>query len=1215
MDNLAADFSINPNNPLNAEYEINESNSFGCTFELFAAGTVWGNIDGDINNQTDLINILNNKVDVSSFEDLSQTVTNNYNELSSSLTALTETVGNNYTVLDGKINALSTTVNNNYSILDNRLDTAEGSILNLTDTVSDNYTELNNKIITNTDNITSIDNTISTFGDIVTYNAANFATSAQGVLADTALQSGDNISELVNDVGYITSASLPTNYVPNTRTINGYALSSNITLNYSDVGALSALTTINDLTTTAQQNALNSGATTTNIGQITTNANNISGIQNLIPSQATTSNQLADKSFVNSSIATNTAYFIGTFNSVAELEAYTGTLTNNDYAFVATTDSSGNTLYDRYKWNGSEWLFEYELNNSSFTAVQWSAINSGATSANISQIATNTNDITDLQTNKQDTLTAGANIQINNNIISATDTTYTAGTGISIVNGVISNTQTSAEWGNIQGTLSNQTDLQSALNAKYDASNPNGYISGINSTDIITALDYTPYNATNPDGYITSADLPTNYVTTDTDQNITGVKTFVGDKRLKFKAANSNSKMGFTAYDSSNREVGYLEAQGNGNASHKCRLGVYDTNTGLYDNVLGFEYYKAKGSDNALHRYNLLCPPLYPSTTDQSFYIPMAITDGSSTVVADNKGSINISTLLPDTSNFVTNSNLTTTLEDYTLSASLATVATSGSYNDLTNKPAIPAAQVQSDWNQTDSTAVDYIKNKPTIPSGVVVDQTFDGTSANAQSGIAIEGELANYQSKLVSGTNIKTVNNTSLLGGGNIDTSDVFIAEYGVTSFSDIQTAHNAGKAIFCKGGHFNFTSLFTLNNSLATFFSFGASANALIYKCTSSSVWTTEIYYAEQTSNKVTSISSSSTDTQYPSAKCVYDELQNVYRKRNIGEIITSTIPLAEAGLHLLDGSLISGSGIYADFVNYIAGIYDSNANYFCTESEWWQSMAAYGVCGKFVYDSVNNTVRLPKITGIMQATTDPTVLGDVVEAGLPNITGSITNFWSQADNTTIGALRSIEGGNSKKGTTGSNNTYTISFDASRSNAIYGNSSTVQPQTIKTYVYIVIATTTKTEIEVDIDNIATDLNGKADTDLVNLSSAGQKVIDGQWVLNYHSDISTTASASSTTVDISSYLPDDNYKYEVMIYVSVGYSSSNGGVAVGTVASPYSNPCFRVRGWVTTNAREFHGTGILPVGTERTLYTQRTVAMSSFHFDFIGYRRIGTNI
>ena len=47
-----------------------------------------------------------------------------------------------------------------------------------------------------------------------------------------------------------------------------------------------------------------------------------------------------------------------------------------------------------------------------------------------------------------------------------------AGTGISVTgtypNFTIANTQTSAQWGNITGTLSSQTDLQNALNAKQD---------------------------------------------------------------------------------------------------------------------------------------------------------------------------------------------------------------------------------------------------------------------------------------------------------------------------------------------------------------------------------------------------------------------------------------------------------------------------------------------------------------------------------------------------------------------------------------------------------------------------------------------------------------------------------------------------------------------------------------------------------------------------
>lgn len=43
----------------------------------------------------------------------------------------------------------------------------------------------------------------------------------------------------------------------------------------------------------------------------------------------------------------------------------------------------------------------------------------------------------------------------------------------------------------------------------------------------------------------------------------------------------------------------------------------------------------------------------------------------------------------------------------------LATVATSGSYNDLSDKPDIPGQQVQSDWTETDATSPAYIKNKP----------------------------------------------------------------------------------------------------------------------------------------------------------------------------------------------------------------------------------------------------------------------------------------------------------------------------------------------------------------------------------------------------------------------------------------------------------------------------------------------------------------------
>ena len=63
----------------------------------------------------------------------------------------------------------------------------------------------------------------------------------------------------------------------------------------------------------------------------------------------------------------------------------------------------------------------------------------------------------------------------------------------------------------------------------------------------------------------------------------------------------------------------------------------------------------------------------------------------------------------------------------------LATVASSGSYNDLSNRPTIPAEQIQSDWNQASSSAKDYIKNKPTIPSDaddIGYDNTESGLTA-----------------------------------------------------------------------------------------------------------------------------------------------------------------------------------------------------------------------------------------------------------------------------------------------------------------------------------------------------------------------------------------------------------------------------------------------------------------------------------------------------
>lgn len=46
----------------------------------------------------------------------------------------------------------------------------------------------------------------------------------------------------------------------------------------------------------------------------------------------------------------------------------------------------------------------------------------------------------------------------------------------------------------------------------------------------------------------------------------------------------------------------------------------------------------------------------------------------------------------------------------------------------IKNKPSIPAAQIQSDWNQSDDTKLDFIKNKPSVPDAVVANPSDEAT-------------------------------------------------------------------------------------------------------------------------------------------------------------------------------------------------------------------------------------------------------------------------------------------------------------------------------------------------------------------------------------------------------------------------------------------------------------------------------------------------------
>jgi hypothetical protein len=73
------------------------------------------------------------------------------------------------------------------------------------------------------------------------------------------------------------------------------------------------------------------------------------------------------------------------------------------------------------------------------------------------------------------------------NYIQAGSNITLTGSGTLLSPYVINGSAASAVWGGITGTLSNQTDLQNALNAKYDASNPSSYITAAALSPYLTS--------------------------------------------------------------------------------------------------------------------------------------------------------------------------------------------------------------------------------------------------------------------------------------------------------------------------------------------------------------------------------------------------------------------------------------------------------------------------------------------------------------------------------------------------------------------------------------------------------------------------------------------------------------------------------------------------------------------------------------------------------
>lgn len=306
-------------------------------------------------------------------------------------------------------------------------------------------------------------------------------------------------------------------------------------------------------------------------------------------------------------------------------------------------------------------------------------------------------------------------------------------------------------------------------------------------------------------------------------------------------------------------------------------------------------------------------------------------------------------------------------------------------------------------------------------------------------------------------------------------------------------------------------------------------------------------------------------------------------------LGTIIPSTVPITDSCFHLLDGSTIAQTGMYAAFATYLKSLQTTYPNLFTTETNWQTIVETNGECGKFVIDDTAGTIRLPKIVNFIQGTISLSTIGDAVAPGIPNIYGKAT-FYKLDNNTSSisssGALSVSNSNTSSHAGAGSSQTerrVNLTLDASKYNSLYGASTTVQPRSILYPYYIVLATAVKTQTVVDIDTIATDVNNKLNKNdivrypIIHKRSASTEEKNAWWYTIYNDGWKEcgghiTGSGTSQTINLP--LPDNGFSDTTWTLATAEWASGSsititdddtGGVDFGIMFSNKTNSSIRV--------------------------------------------------
>jgi len=444
----------------------------------------------------------------------------------------------------------------------------------------------------------------------------------------------------------------------------------------------------------------------TSLGKADTAIQDISGKQDI----ATLDNDVAALGFVKNTVDNLTKYYLKTETyTQAEVNALIGSISGFTYEIYASlddvTDPQSNVLYlIGPTGSGSDKYEEYVYPNNNFVKI-------GDTSIDLSGYVTTS----DLNTALADYTTT-------------TDlTTLLAGYQTKI------DANNKLDYSLIDNTPTIPSDTS-------DLTNGAGFIT---SADIPT--DVSDFN--NDAGYITSADIPPipNGTYIDTANAGWGPNQVTGAflRAAYFYNGEVPSKVGDYVYSKSTRclhKITSITQSGGENVANADFIAFFSGFDGSYISLSGKP---TLGTAAALD---------VPASGDAA---TTEVVKGDDSRLSDARTPTSHTHTTSDITDFPTipaapgtldttqtTAQSTSASEALSGSVKLHKVAKTGTYSDLIGTPTIPDAQIQSDWNQSDNTKKDYIKNKPTIPSVSGKADKVSGATSGNFAGLDSNGNL-----------------------------------------------------------------------------------------------------------------------------------------------------------------------------------------------------------------------------------------------------------------------------------------------------------------------------------------------------------------------------------------------------------------------------------------------------------------------------------------